>query len=585
MKKKTIVKILLCGLFVFLLLPAVFDEDNKETPKKSAFENATSFSPSEDADTIPIIENDKESIFKKYSRKFKKMYGKVLFGVPAGEEDGVSFAKAKNTDDSDSNVDLSSAMSYLLSDDKSASARSSYNEDYEEETMGALFYDSYTDSYVVGSSMPVRQTMHDNAPVKGLYETSLIESPESKVKATQVYNSVMRKVERPSVITENGKRLSQKQEISAGNLPENNYAKPIQNNAVEQNNNLQNFNRKYVGIASRNSSNGNKDSRGGELYAYKKGTFGSLRGSGILPDIESVTGHAAGRVSSAATTMREENATRSAGNGTEPSGNGQTDEGNVPASSDNTKPEEQEKPFDTSLYPEITEAEVSECAESEEIELWDEDTAPEETDNNAGQSDQNGTPKLEATAETESSDKEDDIIKACDRALPFYDIQVSREIGVGEGGQNRVIIDLGAVNVKGKPMRRTLTPDSYSNLSYTGLKRIGVDNLATGEGIDKVFSAISDSDFKKYLNDSNNVAVIITNDAKVQQKYPDRTVLIQDGDFIKISKLKSLASNLNKIDVEKVKENIIAQAKAREEARNSQYKGEITGADKYAAED
>ena len=55
MKKKTIVKILLCGLFVFLLLPAVFDEDNKETPKKSAFENATSFSPSEDSFTIPII--------------------------------------------------------------------------------------------------------------------------------------------------------------------------------------------------------------------------------------------------------------------------------------------------------------------------------------------------------------------------------------------------------------------------------------------------------------------------------------------------------------------------------------------------
>ena len=71
----------------------------------------------------------------------------------------------------------------------------------------------------------------------------------------------------------------------------------------------------------------------------------------------------------------------------------------------------------------------------------------------------------------------------------------------------------------------------------------------------------------------------------MQQKYPDRTVLIQDGDFIKISKLKSLATNLNKIDVEKVKENLIAQAKAREEARNSQYKGEITGAGKYAVED
>ncbi len=210
MLKSTVFKILGSAVLVFLLLPAIYEEEEVQKPTLAS--QATEFNPSgyeSSGENLPVLENVKQdNILVRYGKRFKKMYGKAF--LSSREMDSSSQEQyANKADEEETDDDLFLAMSALLNskDNKEQNLRSSYASGTvapeDDLNVNAITYANNNSGYVAGSSAPIKQTMHDNAPVKGLYETSSVESYENRSKARQVYSNVMYKVEknnpRPSI--------------------------------------------------------------------------------------------------------------------------------------------------------------------------------------------------------------------------------------------------------------------------------------------------------------------------------------------------------------------------------------------------
>lgn len=585
MNKRNIVKFLLCGLFIFLLLPAVFEEDSSPA-RKSAFDNATSFNPSEDIDAMPVLtgKSSKDSIFKKYGRKFKKMYGKAFFGID-GDESPRSYAQGESV--GNSGEDLSLAMSYLLSDEehKTGNVRASYEGDlYEDEgdnTVSALLYDRYVEMF--GNDFaPMKQTMHDNAPVKGLYETSFIEPSESKLKANEVYRKVMSKFDQPVFVSSNAKGSAQNSNTLGLPLPGLNVF-DTNNDPSQDGDGKSYFSRRYTGIAERTKANAN-GRKGGGLYAYGKGGRSSAGTYGSLQNFEGIASNVAGRVSAAATDMREDRTqagTKSGGASSagESGAEGVLPEGQGPSYVPGRDDLEPRETFNPNLYTEF----VDEGCDID-LSLFD-DEEPETPNNNAVNSQEN-----KGAENGQPAVKEDDTVKPCDKGTPLS-INTRTDIN-----NINVIIDLGKANIRGRgPIR--VSPKKDSNLlSYVGLSRAGLTDYVEGKPLKELeakfgdnYVAMTDKEIDKLASDPNKVAIIITTDkAHFGNKYPGRVIDINGNDLQHISGLEKMVKELNKIDLDKARQNILdeqAYAKAQQKADIQGKQGEILDAGKYAAEE
>lgn len=489
--KKLLLGLLISGTVIFLLLPAVFDEEEqkKEQPK-TAFENAVSFNPDDgEGGSLPVFEGrKKDNIFKTYSKRFKRMYGRALLNSPVQEAQETQYARSSYNTSQDEDT-LSLAMAFLLADDgeRIRQVRSSRRVDSAQQEINAVTYDSYDDSY-----LPVKQTVHDNAPVKGLYESSSVEPPESRVKAKQVYSNVMSKFEKTPVPQKSAPSAAantyEEQPSSFGGWTlgtESKSGSASSARGAAASGARSSFSYTYGG----NSAQGNS---GGKYSYYRYNTVKKLS-SGLLPDFETVAALTESKLKAAVTRMGEE---------------AQQKEEEQQKEDEHSKEDKPLPPAEDTVFdPEKYDTEMPVCSALEE------ETPKEETDK----------------------------IDTCD----------SSEIGSAPLNENitkaDILIDVGSS--KDGLLRITPTGDSTAGL---GLSYIGIDSFISGniqidENI-KTFKGITTQDFDTVAK--NPKSIVITTSPAMAEKYVGKAVLIEQGSLETKSGLKTLADKLNNIKEE-----------------------------------
>lgn len=240
--KRHLLKIVVGGFIVFLTLPLIFDGDGADSAvAKKAVDSAAQ---TQDAEVVlPVVQQAlpfrSENVLSKYAGRFKRFYvnpteskQKISQEIQQ-EQNGFVYASA----------------------DTIGAARASYgkaatgeDEAYVKEYFSdAEAKDSPLANYGALSADGTKQKVHDNAPVKGLYESSAVDSYEARVKAKEVYSNVMNRVdtatgtatEEEEVEPAPATALSAKHAV---------YAKPAEDRESANNES------KYIGIASKGSS-------------------------------------------------------------------------------------------------------------------------------------------------------------------------------------------------------------------------------------------------------------------------------------------------------------------------------------------
>lgn len=614
MSKGLILKIILCGFVVFLLLPAVFDEEQAKPVKKQPFEDATEFNPSlyDGEESLPILdiaEPEEANVFTRYAKKFKNMYGRALFG--RNDEKTPSYKTAQTDEYGDE--ELYYAMAALFSAGNSekggAEQRASYDSGNSKggANINAVAYDK---EYFSGVPSTVKQTVHENAPVKGLYETSSVESYETRSKAQQVYSNVMNKVDR--TVPKAAKANALGEVSSAGTedtesyqggsygafdqaaaadigyderMPDLNDSMMLASAGVKKNNS------KYSGIASRSTSRrGGANSSGGSYSAYSRNSVGRVDdlGGGFGDSFEALLSRTQGSISTAADIMKEERREREENESKGQGGRNQSgnDKESVPSQSGNLEG----LPNDNGQ---------SGGNEGSTVAGGDEDSAggnKEEITPDGGQTQEGGKkpgqdnpplgqdtvfdqqkydyvlhdtcvdgPNSDRSANTQlpftegiaSFNSRKGILSPSsasnpDKIEPFCStpLEGAQPIEAAIEGKN-IVVDLGLTKGNDGNLYR-VTP-TYMSLSDKGLSQIGIEDYYEGSrnsiSLGELFKGTRISEFAAAANNKNSI--VITVSPAVARAYLGKSVLIEEGDLESKSGLRSLSEKLNNLPAER----------------------------------
>lgn len=632
MSKGIILKILLCGFVVFLLLPAVFDEEEKAPATIRPFEGATEFNPSvyDGEESLPILEGAPEeegNVFTRYAKKFKKMYGRALFGSASQNEQSYEAAAQNDLDNGDE--ELYYAMAALFSSGSSGGAavggeRSSYDNGAASNNVKALAYDK---EYFKGVPSPVKQTVHDNAPVKGLYETSSTEPYEARTKAKQVYSNVMNKVDRTVPKAAKSQSafgdLEGEGEISSykggvygsfdnsvvGDIGTDSMAPDLADGLILASG--KRVNREYTGISSprRGSTGGSK---GGSYNSYGGGAAREDLngwGAGFGESFEAAAARTEENVSIAAGIMKDERREEQAAGG----GNGGANSQGGNAKAEDGSSQGGEANYSGGAGEQNggeASAENSSSGSSEDVSPAEESGDTESDGQTQGSNGSNPNNPLLGRDTLFDQAKYDYVLhKTCmdgsnsnmaeNRSLPFArDIGYLGSDGNGangfsnnnpdkieplcttplEGAQSvedaingkRIVVDLGLARGKDGNLYRAVP--TYLALSSKGLGQIGILNYyedADGDiNMGDLFKGASISEFASVAN--NKESIVITVSPAVARAYLGKSVLIEEGDLESKSGLKSLAEKLNNLPAER--ERILAIASQPQAAQRPQPK-------------
>lgn len=638
MSKGLILKIILCGFVVFLLLPAVFDEEQAKPVKKQPFEDATEFNPSlyDGEESLPILdiaEPEEANVFTRYAKKFKNMYGRALFGRNDEKTPSYKTAQTDEYGDEELYYAMAALFSASNSDKGSAEQRSSYDSAGNVEGGSNIHAVAYDKEYFNGVPSTVKQTVHENTPVKGLYETSAVESYETRSKAQQVYSNVMNKVDRtvPKVTkpkasgefsSAGAEEVESYQGGSYGSFDQDIIAETGYDESMPDLNSSMMFaaasvkksNSKYSGIASRNTSrSGGGYSGGGSYSAYNRKSVGSIDdlGGRLGESFEALAARTQETISTAADEMRDERREKEENEYKGQGGRNQIGNNNGKDSSPNTNLEETPS---GNGQAEGNEGEVSsggnEDAESGDEEggkegsqndgqaqegankpnqgnpLWGQDTIFDQQKYDyllhkeciyGGGSAVSSKTKLPFAGGIESFDPRNSLQSSGansnpDKIEPLCStpLEGSQSTEAAISGKN-ILVDLGAAQGADGNLYR-VTP-TYMSLSNKGLSQIGIDSYYEGSensiSLGELFTGTNVSEFASVANNKNSI--IITVSPAVARAYLGKSVLIEEGDLESKSGLKSLSEKLNNLPAER--ERILAVTSQQQAARSPQPQG------------
>ena len=240
--KKHLLKIILGGLVVFFSLPLIFDGDAQDIASATRSRTAAA-QDEQEQEMLPVVPTalpfQSQNVLEKYASRFKKFY------VDAKKE------KSKIKQDvyqAESGAMYASADTARNSFDNSSRTASNQEEDMAKEYFADVMADNSSkpvqtqpQAAIPYGAAATKQKIHDNAPVKGLYESSAVDSYESRAQAKEVYTNVMNKVDGTATETQ-AQRDSIVSLKQAAPMPQT--AEDKQATAKES---------KYIGIASKNT--------------------------------------------------------------------------------------------------------------------------------------------------------------------------------------------------------------------------------------------------------------------------------------------------------------------------------------------
>lgn len=636
MSKGLILKIILCGFVVFLLLPAVFDEEQAKPVKKQPFEDATEFNPSlyDGEESLPILdiaEPEEANVFTRYAKKFKNMYGRALFG--RNDEKTPSYKTAQTDEYGDE--ELYYAMAALFSAGNSekggAEQRASYDSGNSKggANINAVAYDK---EYFSGVPSTVKQTVHENAPVKGLYETSAVESYETRSKAQQVYSNVMNKVDRTVPKAARAKALGEVSsagtedtesyqggsygafdQAAAADIGYDDRMPDLNDSMMFAAASTKKNNSKYSGIASRSSSRSGGNYGSGSYSAYSRNSVGSLEdlGGGFGDSFEALLSRTQGSISTAADIMkeerreREENESKGQGGGNQsgndkesvpsqsgnleglPNDNGQSggNEGSAVAGGDEeTVPGDEAGEKDGAQNGGQTQEGGKKPGQDNpplgQDTVFDQqkyDYVLHDTCVDGPNSDRSANTQLPFTEEIASFNSRKGILSPSsasnpDKIEPFCStpLEGAQPIEAAIEGKN-IVVDLGLTKGNDGNLYR-VTP-TYMSLSDKGLSQIGIEDYYEGSrnsiSLGELFKGTRISEFAAAANNKNSI--VITVSPAVARAYLGKSVLIEEGDLESKSGLRSLSEKLNNLPAER--ERILAVTSQQQAARSPQPQG------------
>lgn len=613
MSKSLILKIILGGFLVFLLLPAFYDEE--KPAQKNSFQNAYGFDPDGyEGEELPVLEegsSSKDNIFTRYGKRFKQMYGRAFLSAPAEREESPRvYADAENNGGDE---DLYYAMAMLFNGSEEAgSLRSSY-----EGGQGGSVNALPSGGGYAGGYSSMKQTVHDNAPVKGLYESSSAESYENRTKAKQVYSNVMNKVDRsvPSrktasdgVIYSSGREEQNISSAGNGRLESFRYGVPgavsTPSWAPDISDSFLNgakFNRVYTGIASRGSSKGGYNSsraNSGSTYggfsssradftdedrnAQDLGELFAKASSDITDKVKDISksvrdnvsskgsGASGGSSSLPGPDIQMPDGNKDGHNG-DAGHNGDNSGGNISAggdgqgssqggadgnSGDTADGDNQGGGSSDIPAPVISPAEDK----AFDVEDWDTNmdrfcTVPNDGSEPSQSSFKSnfGSIKEEASQEKDPEDKIQ--VDSCSgEPLDVENVPTLKD----EIASGQVLVDLGPVD--GQNLRAT---PSAGSVAAAGIKMIGFGNYVQGTeripSAEGAFNGIEREKFAAAANDKNTI--ILTTSPAIAEAYVGRTVLINPGDLESKTAVRQIAERLNNMDQET--QRILAAREAR----------------------
>lgn len=618
MSKSLILKIILGGFLVFLLLPAFYDEE--KPAQKNSFKNAYGFDPDGyEVEELPVLEEEsssKDNIFTRYGKRFKQMYGRAFLSTPAEREESPSvYADAENAGGDD---DLYYAMAMLFNGSEEAgSLRSSYTGG-----QGVSVNALPSDGGYAGAYSSMKQTVHDNAPVKGLYESSSVESYETRTKAKQVYSNVMDKVDRsvPSrkaasggEVYSSGSEGREEQNISSvenGRLESFRYGVPGMVStpgwAADISDSFLNgakFKRVYTGIASRSSSRGGYNSsraNSGSTYSgFSSSRTGFTDEDRNAQDLGELFAKASSditdKVKDISKSVRDNISSRGAGSSggsssipgpdiQMPDGNksgqgenkgqsGDNSGGNISVGNNGQGSSQgagdgnsgdiaggDNQGGGSSNIP----APVIPSAEDKAFDVEDWDTnmnmvcTPHTTQSTE---DLPNFPAFKNNFSV-SQNKEPKVKDPEDRIETCSDTPVDNVPPLSaEIASKQMLVDLGKVDIDGKNFRATPNQDS---VAAAGLKGLGFANYIQGtnqiSSAEGAFSGIDGEQFAGFANNRNTI--ILTTSPAIAEAYLGRTVLINPGDLESKSAVRQIAERLNNMEQET--QRILAAKAARE---------------------
>lgn len=617
MSKSLVLKIILGGFLVFLLLPAFYDEE--KPAQKSSFEGAQPFDPdASEGEELPIVEEESSSkgnIFTRYGKRFKKMYGRAFLGAPAEKEESPRVLASSQDENDD---DLYYAMAMLFNGTQAeAGLRSSYARNGAD---GSSVNALPSGGYSAGSS-PLKQTVHDNAPVKGLYESSFAESYENRHNAKRVYGNVMNKVDRTvpsqkaalpassfgqSAAEEQGFYAAQAQDVSSaegGSVGSFNYSVPGMVStpgwAADLSDSLLlnggRFKRAYVGIAGRSSG---KNGSG-----VSSSRFGSSGGFGLSSSHAALTDEDRGirdlgdffyksaaditaKIKDEAQTMRDRISDSQSGEGSSSGGSSLLPDIPMPGGKDNPGPGQSGGVPGAEGGGQGGSGISGGNGEGGNVPAGGDSPdkrvpPPADSDFNADNWDVNINSTCTVQGDSSSDmpsialvwggfaggasqqgaaggeDPEDKVPAGCGDNSWSRDIRLSDDVS----GRN-FLVDLGAA--QGENGERLRATPSESSVAEAGLGGLGIKEYVRGSqkitSGEDAFTGIDRETFNAAAGDSNTV--IITTSQAVAERYVGRTVLINEGDLEKKSSVRQIADKLNNMEQET--QRILALKAARE---------------------
>lgn len=598
MSKGLILKIILGGFFVFLLLPAFYDEE--KPAKGNSFKDAYAFNPDGyDGEELPVVEQEPssgENIFKRYGKRFKQMYGRAFLGAPTEREEAPRvYAGADNAEDDD----LYYAMAMLFGGDEGSALRSSY-EKGKDGNINALPSGSYN-----GGSSSLKQTVHNNAPVKGLYESSSVESYENRSRAKQVYSNVMKKIDRnaPSrkaasagggnSAADDGQNMSSSESgrLEAfrngvpGMVSTPSWAADISDSFL----NGAKFNRVYTGIASRSSNKGGYNS----ARANSGGTYGGFSNSRAeftdedrnaqdlgelfiqassdinakVKDIsQAIRDKAASGTGDSSSVVPGPDIQRPDGNGGSSQGSGGGNTGGNDGGNGQGAGEGGSEGISGDNSGGVNNPDTPSAEDSKfDISKWDTDMNRSCRNPDAPDAPSViGSSKWGQNFGSFSGGQEDDQDKIQVESCSGDPVHVDNVPALnGEISSKQVLVDLGEVEVEGQLLRATPVEGS---VAAAGIKAIGFKNYISGTqkipSSEGAFNGIDKEGF--IINAKNPNTIILTTSQKIAEAYIGRAVLINPGDLEKQSAVRQIAERLNNMDRET--QNILAAKAAREAA-------------------
>ena len=262
--KRHLFKVILGGFIVFLALPVIFDADGQEAVVKPAALNASTDADGGSEVMLPVVQKAlpfrSENVLSKYAGRFKRFY------VNSKEE------KQKISQEIQQEQN---GLVYASSDSFGGGVRSSYgraasaeDEAYVKEYFNDVEAKDAPANYgAIAATAGTKQKIHDNAPVKGLYESSAVDSYEARIKAKEVYSNVMSRVD-----TATSPKVAVEEEEAVAAVPVAKravYASAA--DAQDGKGSSGGTGNKYIGIASKGSSRPSSASGGSLSGGFGRG--------------------------------------------------------------------------------------------------------------------------------------------------------------------------------------------------------------------------------------------------------------------------------------------------------------------------